>query len=536
MLLPVSNVKQPGQIYRQSNLRRIFKVPPVVRWSHLRRILPSDVDIDVVRKAYDFAKFLHRGQKRYSGEDFIHHPLAVAYLVTKLGLDQDAIVAALLHDVLEDNTVGVTKDILKRYFGNTVTFLVCGLTNFKGITARFSGNQDSIPDLRKLLLASASDVRIVILRLADKVHNAWTASFLPVEKQIRLAKRALTIYAPIAHFVGLSAFRRELEEAAFYILYPETFDWLQARMSFVYDVNLDLVIQQLEDSIRDIGKFKVVGRRKSLWSTYQKILRYLKEDKGEEVFLDIMQKPLNERLYYLDLSFQKIRDIIGVMILTKTVDEVYAVVKRLKKVYGHRPEYYDDYIKNPKPSGYRSIHMVVPMKTRSNGKIRQIEVEVQVKTELMHEYNEFGPASHLAYKWGSLSSGIREDYSWVKDLVRWTKDKKRYKLQIFKDYVFVLTPEGEVVKLPTGASPVDMLFMIDKTSLPKVQGVYINGKRRELSARLKTGDVVSFVLDPFGVFISENLLKAARLPSTREYLKRLLEVPISTGRISKRDV
>ncbi len=497
-------------VYGETDLRTFWQMPAVVTWDDLVKVLPENIDRKRVALAFKFASFVHAKQKRLSGEPFIHHPLAVAYMVSKLKLDEDVIIAALLHDVVEDNVIGIDVDIIERYFGGTVAFLVDSMTNFRQATTRFIGHKDSVDDLRKLLAASIKDVRALIIRLSDKVHNAWTYSSLPKEKQIRLAKRALSIYAPLAYFVGLHMYRRELEEVAFKILYPETYKWLRSKMRVFYRLNVKDVLHEIYSIVSQVGvtdDVKVRTRRKSLWSTYQKALRKIEEKHiklvGPKGSFNALQKAV-------DYVYDKL----GVMILARDVKTLYKVLDILHSKYEYIPEEFDDYIKNPKKTGYRAIHTVVKMCVQG----RYVWVEVQLKTYGMHEYNEFGPASHIAYKLGGKLG--KQDYKWVRDFVAWTRDKKVYKLKMFQKYVFVFTPQGEIIELPKGATPLDLLYKIRKELLFDLLRVLVNDREVPFNYVLKTGDVVSFVIDPLAELVEDDLYKYAAFKKTRDFLRK----------------
>ena len=497
-------------VYGETDLRTYWQMPEIVKWSDLLHVLPTNIDKKRIELAYRFASFIHANQKRLSGEPFIHHPLAVAYMVSKLDLGEDVIIAALLHDVVEDNVIGIDVDVIERYFGKTVAFLVDSMTNFREATSRFIGHKDSIEDLRKLLAASIEDVRALIIRLSDKVHNAWTYSSLPKEKQIRLAKRALSIYAPLAHFVGLHMYRRELQDIAFRILYPEIYRWLKGKMQEFYRLNIKDVLNEIYGVIKVAGiskRVKVRARHKSLWSTYQKALRKINEKglegAGEEETIQLLEKAVSY-----------VYDKIGVMILTDTVEGVYKILDVLHFQYEYIPEEFDDYIKTPKKTGYRAIHTVIKLPVKG----KNLWVEVQLKTFAMHEYNEFGPASHLAYKLGGKLG--KQDYKWIRDFVAWTKDKKQYKLRLFQKYVFVFTPQGEIIELPKGATPLDLLYKVQKDLLFDLLRVLVNDKVVPFDYKLKTGDVVSFVIDPLAELIDQDLYKYAAFKETKEFLKK----------------
>ncbi len=513
-----------GKFFRYSFLRKKFNVPDIVTFEDLINILPASINKKRITKAYEYAKVIHSGQYRGTGEPFIHHPLAVAYLVAKLELDKDAIVAALLHDTVEDNNIGVEVKDIKQHFGADVAFLVDSLTHIKRVTNKFLGHNESIPDLRKLLIAAVDDVRVLILRLSDKVHNAWTISGVPQEKQIRFAKRALTLYAPLAHFVALTAYRRELEEVAFSILHPQIFDWLRTRMAYLYDVNMDVVIDKIKASLKKENfNYEITGRRKSLWSVYTKLKRYLTQ---EGIYERVSQWPIEQQLIVMDKTLNELPDLVGVLILADKEADLYQMSRILQSVFNTRLEHIEDYIKNPKPNGYRGLHIVVQMPIKLPNKQEiVVPVEIQLKTKEMHEYNEYGPASYILYKWGEVNTVAFErketfnNYNWLRKLVSWNPKKKNFKLRLFEDSVFVLTPQGQIIKMPKGATPVDLLYKLNKKLLFDLVGVLINGKKVAFSHKLKTGDIVSFIIDPLGHTMNKELLKGATSSIVTNYIK-----------------
>ena len=429
-----------------------------------------------IRRAYLLARRAHQGQKRLSGEPFINHPLAVAHLVAELNLDEDSIIAALLHDVLEDCSDQVSLEKIEAEFGLDVALIVDGLTNFRQTAKRFPLHQESIDNFRKLLLASIDDVRVLLIRLADKLHNGQTIAALPPERQQRYAQRVFHLYSPLAEFVGLGVYKRRLDDIAFQILFPDQARWLERRMTMTREERerrLIKFIAQIERLLRQrrVKYQQVFGRTKSLWSTWQKIQRKLAQGKITR------QDP------------SAVLDQLGITILVPDLASCYAA---LGVVHAHWPylhQEFDDYISNPKPNGYRSLQTTVILE--------ETTAEVQIKTPEMHHYNEFGPASHIAYKIANGKSVANWSYRWVKELVSWQKGspRRRFKVKVFEDYVYVLTPKGDVIQLPEGATPVDFAYRIHTEVGHGCVGARVNGKLVRLNYQLQNGDLVEILVD-----------------------------------------
>ncbi len=433
-----------------------------------------EADQKRIEHAYRFAEKVHRGQDRLSGKPFLSHSLAVAKLIADLKLDENSIIAALLHDVLDEGKNKVSLEDLEKEFGLEAALLVDGVSTFRKAARKFPLHQESIDYFQKFLLASVDDIRVLLIRLSDKVHNARTIKALPEEQQIRFAKRVFHLYSPLAEYAGLGAYKRELDDKAFEILYPKEFKWLRKKLAkgkkrrkeSLRDLinSVETVLQE-----KNIKYEKVYGRAKGYWSIFKKIKRYLKKGK-------ITKKDPSAVL-----------DQIGITILAQDINHCYAALGVIHSKWRHIPEEFDDYISNPKPNGYQSIQTTIEWQEGT--------VEVQIKTNKMHEHNEFGPASHIAYKIAGGKSIPCDQYNWVKELVSWKKGEKRkqFQVKVFADYVYVLTPKGDIIQLPKGATPVDFAYQIH-TELGNLCGrSKVNGKMVKLNHRLKSGDVVEIM-------------------------------------------
>jgi GTP diphosphokinase / guanosine-3',5'-bis(diphosphate) 3'-diphosphatase len=436
-----------------------------------------EADLDKIKEAYFFAEKVHQGQKRLSGKPFVNHALSVAQLVAGLNLDENSIVAAMLHDILDECKTNVKLEEVEEKFGLDVALLVDGVSNFRQAARKFPIHQESIDQFRKFLLASVEDVRVLIIRLSDKVHNARTLEYLPVESQERFAKRIFHLYSPLAEYAGLGAYKRELDDKAFEVLYPEEFEWLCGELKADRKKRKELVKDLKERIRKELGSKqirykKVFGRAKGLWSTYNKIQRYLNEGK-------ITEKDPSAVL-----------DQIGLTVLLPDIPSCYAALGVIHTKWEFLREELDDYIARPKPNGYRAIQTTIKWKNN-------LTAEIQIKTPEMHEYNEFGPASHIAYKVMGGKSISDYSYQWVKELVSWRDggEHKRYKVKVFEDYVYCLTPKGDILQLRKGSTPVDFAYQIHTDLGHSCCGAKVNDRLVKLNYRLKNGDLVEIMSD-----------------------------------------
>lgn len=436
-----------------------------------------EANLDRIKSAYFFAKKVHKDQERLSGRPFIDHALSVAFLVADLNLDEDSIISALLHDVLDEGKKEVQLEEIEEKFGLDIALLVDGVSNFRQVARRFPIHQESIDEFRKFLLASVEDVRVLIIRLSDKVHNSRTLDPLPEEDQKRFAERVFHLYSPLAEYVGLGAYKRELDDKAFQVLYSKEYQWLVKELKADKSKQKRLVkelVQEIETELKEknIKYKKVFGRAKGLWSTHNKIQRYLEEGK-------ITEKDPSAVL-----------DQLGLTILLSDIPSCYAALGIIHTRWEFLREELDDYIANPKPNGYRAIQTTIKWQ-------KNLTAEIQIKTPEMHEHNEFGPASHIAYKVMGGKSINDYSYQWVKELVSWQdKGKHRhYKVKVFEDYVYCLTPKGDILQLPKGSTAVDFAYKIHTEIGHSCSGAMVNGELVKLSYQLQNGDLVKILTD-----------------------------------------
>ena len=464
------------------------------------------IDIEKVKKAYLFAERQHRGQKRLSGEDFINHPLFVAQMVVWLRLDETSVLAAILHDTIEEGKA--TLEEIEKEFGIEVALIVDGLTDVRQTTKRFALHQESVENFQKLLLASVEDIRVLIIRLCDKLHNALTIEGLPRERQIKFAQRVFHLYGPLAEYIGLGFFKRELEDIAFRILYPEEFRRLKRKLAVreqEREQRVRKLIEELKKLLeeRHIPFLRIFGRRKSLYSIWKKMEKKVREGKIKKAHP------------------AAILDQIGVTVLTRDIPTCYAVLGVIHAQWEFLLEEFDDYIVNPKPNGYRSLQTTI--------KYADHTAEIQIKTWRMHEYNEFGPASHIAYKQAKGGKADEASYSWVKKLVSWQERKNGYRVKVFDEYIFVVTPKGDIIQLEKGSTPIDFAYRIHTRLGDSCQGVRINGKIARLSQPLNNGDLVEIIKARKPIGPRRDWLQWAKMAETKRKIRQGLRERIANG-------
>ncbi|WP_196590075.1 RelA/SpoT family protein [Pectinatus frisingensis] len=430
-------------------------------------------DIDLIQKAYDLAYAAHFDQKRASGEHYIIHPLHVAAILTQMHIDEVTIAAALLHDVVEDTTF--TLDEMKKKFGEEVALLIDGVTKLNKIHFKSKEMQQS-ENYRKMFLAMAKDIRVIMIKLADRLHNMRTLKYMPEEKQKRIAKETLEIYAPLANRLGISNIKWELEDLCFRYLYPEEYYDLvekvkqkrQERQKFIDDS-----VQEMVTEIKKTGiKAEIQGRAKHFYSIWRKMKRDNK-----------------------DIS--EIYDLSAVRVLVNTVQECYTILGIIHNIWKPIPGRFKDYIAMPKSNGYQSLHTTV---IAANG----YPLEIQIRTFQMHQVSEYGIAAHWKYKESGKSINANNAYdqklSWLRQLISLQtelSDPDEYvealKVDIFSDEVFVFTPRGDVIGLPKGSNPIDFAYRIHTDIGNHCVGAKINGKIVPLEYKLKNGDIVSVI-------------------------------------------
>jgi GTP pyrophosphokinase len=446
----------------------------------LEKILKSpsgQTNQSLIEKAYKFAEKAHYGQKRLSGEDYIVHPLNVAYFLAKLGLDPVTISAGMLHDVLEDTYVN-TKD-LEKEFGKDITFLVEGVTKLRKIdkiaNKENSTNKEHLESLKKMFFAMAEDIRVILIKLADKYHNMETLSFMPKNDQKRIALETLEIYAPIAARLGMGNLKGQLEDLAFPYVYPEEYSWLLRKVKEKYADHLDytekiktIIKKRLQEE--NIPVIDLHSRAKHYYSLYQKLKKK-------------------------DMDLEKIHDLVAVRIIVPDIKYCYEALGVIHKYYKPFPGLIKDYIALPKPNGYQSLHTTIFCE---KGRL----VEIQIRTEEMHDYAENGIAAHWAYSESGKKSSTKinnKEIEWVTELKKILKEFQtgesltNIKIDFFKNRIFTFTPKGDVKDLPEGATPLDFAYAIHTELGHTTRGAKVNGKIVPLDYELKNGDVVEII-------------------------------------------
>lgn len=424
-------------------------------------------------EAYEFAKIAHEGQKRQSGEDYIAHPCAVCDILVDMAMDYETLIASLLHDVIED-TKWTAKDIESK-FGKTIIMLVGGVTKLNKL--QFESQVDAqAENLRKMLFAMSDDIRVIIIKLADRLHNMRTLSFKTTDRQIAISKETLEIYAPIAERLGMGNMKCELEDLAMKYVAPEEYKMIGEKISAKKEERqqfVENVIAEIKEKLVEMHiDGEVNGRPKHFYSIYKK----LKNGK----------------------TFEQIYDLIAVRIIVNSVDDCYAVFGSIHTMWRPIPGRFKDYIACPKASGYQSLHTSV-----ISPKYDNMPFEVQIRTREMHAVAEYGVAAHWKYKEGRFTSSqsiMDSKVSWIRSLMSAQSDLKDseeflqfLKLDLYPDEVFVLTPKGKVVSLPKGATGVDFAYAVHSAVGNKCVGIKMDGKIVPLNTPLKNNSIVEVI-------------------------------------------
>jgi len=462
-------------------------------------------DPAILTKAFNFALDAHKHQKRDAGEPYIIHPVAVADILTELKLDSATITTGLLHDTIEDTKA--TYDSVKEEFGQEVADLVNGVTKISALEEKAVENSKA-ENLRKLILATSKDIRILLVKLADRLHNMRTLSSVKDEgKKIRKAKETMEIYAPLADRMGMNRIRDELEDLSFSILNKDARKLILDRLAFIKNKREDL-INKVSEKLTELLKSnkidaKITGREKTPFSIWRK-----------------MQSK--------KISLEQLTDIVGFRVILKNINDCYVTLGIFHNKYSMIPGKFKDYISTPKINQYKSIHTSVigPLKKR---------IEIQIRTESMHEFAERGIASHWKYKSSEKFSELSwKEYDWLKDLVEIMEtggSPEHYfeftKLQMFQDNVFCFTPKGAVIKLPRGGTPVDFAYAVHTKVGDTAIACEINGNPSALQTALRNGDMVKIItskkISPSLHWLSSSKTGKARASIRKHWQGRLLK-------------
>ncbi|MDA1188061.1 MAG: bifunctional (p)ppGpp synthetase/guanosine-3',5'-bis(diphosphate) 3'-pyrophosphohydrolase [Chloroflexi bacterium] len=449
-----------------------------------RKYIPED-RFGIIKDAYAYAASAHQHQVRKSGEPFIEHPYQTALFLADLKLDPNTLAAALLHDVMED--CGVSFDTLSEKFGDEVARLVDGVTKLTKTELQRAehiiteADDDSVDDarsasIRKMLMSMAEDVRVVLIKLADRLHNMRTLNALPYEKRILIAQETLDIYAPLAHRLGIWDIKWRLEDLSFQHLHPEEYKHISMRLHTKRDERekyIERVRATLEETLEKNGiKAEVTGRPKHIYSIYKKARKY----------------------EAMDRTIDDIYDLFALRVLVQKVEESYAALGIIHTMWHPIPGQFDDYIANPKDNLYQSLHTTVLCEGAS-------PVEVQIRTYEMHNLAEYGIAAHWLYKEGRTADlPFEEKMKSLRQLIEWQRDVsgddefvESFKTDIFNNQVFVYTPKGELKELPAGATPLDFAFRIHTDVGVRCIGGKVNGKLVPLQCELQNGDTVEIL-------------------------------------------
>ncbi|MFW6251963.1 MAG: RelA/SpoT family protein [Halanaerobium sp.] len=456
----------------------------------------DDPDLEMVKKAYEYAERAHQEQYRVSGEPFVEHPLGVAIILADLELDLVSIVASLLHDVVEDT--GISSEEIEREFGSEVAHIVDGVTKLTRMQFKTKADQQA-ESLRKMFVAMAEDIRVVLIKLADRLHNMRTLNYLKKEKRKEKSRETLEIYAPLAHRLGMSKIKWELEDLSFRYLKPDMYYEVSHKVQAnrkQREKDIQAAIEKLKSTLKEHDiEAEIYGRPKHLYSIFNKMKRK-------------------------EVEFNEIYDLTAVRVLVENVKECYEVLGIIHEIWKPMPGRFKDYIAMPKSNMYQSLHTTV---IAPNGD----PLEVQIRTYEMHKTAEYGIAAHWRYKEGKVGDEkFEEKLSWLRRLLEWQKDLQEpqefmetLKIDLFEDEVFVFTPEGDVVSLPKGGTPVDFAYHIHTEVGHRCVGAKVNGKIVPLEYKLKNSDIVEILTSKKSNGPSRDWLKFVKTSKARSKIK-----------------
>jgi len=453
-------------------------------------------DLEKIIAAYEVANEAHSGVKRSSGEPYITHPIAVACILLEFCMDTDTICAALLHDVVEDTDVSL--DTLKRKFGDDVANLVDGVTKIGQVPLNNTKEEQQAENIRKILIAMSKDIRVIIIKLADRLHNMRTIMYRPPEKQRKKALETMNFYAPIAHRLGMSAVKEEMEDISIRILDPygsKAIEEMLDKHKEQRDTFIDIIKERIRERISDIQPPPTIeGRVKSVYSIYKKV-------------------------YVKGKSFDEIYDIYAVRVIVQTVIECYNVLGIIHDIFKPIPYRFKDYIATPKPNRYQSLHTTVIGR-------EGIPFEVQIRTYEMHNTAQYGIAAHWKYKAGLTGNVTGEKrFDWIRHILEQQQDSDdidqladAIKVDLAPDDVYVFTPKGDVITLPAGSTVIDFAYAIHTQVGNHMTGAKVGGRMIRFDYKLKTGDIVEVVTSP-GAGPNRNWLEIAKTTEARAKIR-----------------
>ena len=460
----------------------------------------TGADREMLIRAYHYAEEAHSGQKRASGEAYFIHPCAVAQILIELGLDSATVAAAFLHDVIEDTPA--TEDDIRAEFGEEVLELVSGVTKLDKIVFK-SREEEEAENFRKIFVAMAKDIRVIIIKLADRLHNMRSLNFLSKERQIKMAQETLDIYTPLAGRLGISQIKCELEDLCLKYLEPEAYEFLVENIhQKLYERHnfVDFVVKEIKNILEESKiEGEVFGRPKHFYSIYKKM------------------KTQNKTL-------DQIYDLTAVRVIVGTVDECYEVFGKIHKRWKPIPGRIKDYIATPKANMYQSLHTTV---VTNFGQ----PFEIQIRTFEMHRTAEFGIAAHWKYKEKKTEdSAFTEKLSWIREVLDWEgglKDSKDFlqslKTELYSNELLVFTPKGKVISLPKDATPIDFAYAIHSEVGNRCTGARVNAKMVPLNSTLQTGDVVEIITSANSKGPSWDWLKIVKSSSARAKIKQFFK-------------
>lgn len=472
----------------------------------------NEINYSRIEKAYYFAKVAHSGQKRQSGEDYFVHPAAVAEILVDLGLDSDTIIAALLHDVIEDTDHSAEE--IDQEFGHQVVMLVNGVTKLNKLNFK-SKEEEQAENLRRMFLAMSNDIRVIIIKLADRLHNLRTLSYKTEESQIRIATETLDIYAPIAARLGISGLKGELEDLCLRYLHPDDYYYIAERVAqkkIERESDVNNISKELRAMLEELDiKGDINGRPKHFYSIYRKL------QKGK--------------------TFEQIYDLIALRIIVDDVRDCYAILGAIHTKWKPLPGRFKDYISVPKANMYQSLHTTVLTSYGS-------PFEIQIRTREMHKIAEFGIAAHWKYKQGNLNGAPNtvddNKLAWIKNVMELqneVSDSKEYldslKIDLYADQVFVFTPAGDVFNLPNGSTGIDFAYSIHSQVGNKCVGIKINSRMVPIDTKLSNGDVVEVLTSNNSKGPSRDWLKFVITPSAKSKIKSFFKKEMKEENIKK---